>query len=42
MSQFTRAYSEFSEAVKFEARLYIDGRLLAYVWHEDLGMIWEG
>ncbi|GJN66152.1 hypothetical protein PLICBS_000168 [Purpureocillium lilacinum] len=29
VSQFTRAYSEFSEAVKFEARLYIDGRLLA-------------
>ncbi|KAJ6445217.1 NADH dehydrogenase (ubiquinone)-like protein [Purpureocillium lavendulum] len=32
VSRFTRAYSECNEAVEFEARLYIDGRLVAYAW----------
>lgn len=30
VSQFTRSYSKYSDAVKFEARLFLDGRLVAY------------
>lgn len=31
ISQFTRSYSKYAEMVKFEARLFVDGRLIAYV-----------
>lgn len=31
VSKFTNSYSKFPENVKFEARLFIDGRLVAYV-----------
>lgn len=30
VSQFARSYSKFPDTVKFEARLFIDGRLVAY------------
>lgn len=35
MSHFTRAYTEFADLVKYEARLYVDGRLVAYVLPES-------
>lgn len=41
ISQFTRNYSKHPEVVKFEARVLVDGRLVAYATHvslmEDVG-----
>ncbi|KAF4127015.1 Conserved hypothetical, protein [Geosmithia morbida] len=31
ISQYTKSYSKYSETVKFEARLFIDGRFIACV-----------
>ena len=31
ISQFTKSYSKHTELVQFEARVFIDGRLVAYV-----------
>ena len=31
VSQYAKSYSKFPDTVKFEARLFIDGRLVAYV-----------
>lgn len=31
ISQFTQSYSKHAELVKFEARVLLDGRLVAYV-----------
>jgi hypothetical protein len=33
VSQFTRTYSKHAELVKFEARIFIDGRVVALVCH---------
>ncbi len=30
VSQFTRAYSKHADLVKFEARIFVDGRIVAY------------
>lgn len=35
ISQFARNYTKHPEAVKFEARVFIDGRLVAYVCYQS-------
>lgn len=32
VSQYTKSYSKYADTVKFEARLFIDGRLAAYAY----------
>lgn len=38
ISQFTKSYSKHANDVKFEARLFVDGRLVAYVVPGLLGV----